>query len=169
MDIPHQVNVLLVDDDEALHLIYERIFEDRFGGTIHLAHCSDPVVLDAALAAEDPDIIILDQRLPNGFLGTNLIPSIRRAKPFVQIILNSAYGSEELASQAISSGVDGYVMGSKENNDILLDQVGKAKEKVEGNAMLEGMGDELRRAIKSQTFADRISSIKEKLGASHEA
>jgi DNA-binding NarL/FixJ family response regulator len=114
------LNVLLMDDDPAAYLVYERIIRDRFGQNVTLDHCRDETILDDVLRKKTYAAVILDQRLSNGTLGLQLVPLIRRESPGTRILLNSAFGDENLASQAIDSNVDAYILGRKQDDDELL-------------------------------------------------
>ena len=111
--------VLLIDDDESMYVIYRKRFQEAFGDSVILDHCPQDGMLDEMLASEHYSVVILDQMLQNGKTGLDLIPSIRRFRHGSRILMNSGYGNEELAARAIEAGVDGYVLGHKENLDEL--------------------------------------------------
>lgn len=55
-----------------------------------------------------PDIVLLDQRLPDG-LGVDQIPAILEAAPDARVILMTAYGDAELIVRAIRQGAFNYI------------------------------------------------------------
>jgi len=112
--------VLLMDDDPASHLICERLIADLFGPGVTLEYCRDDRCLEQFLGSRRYAVVILDQRLANGITGLDLVPIIRNASPGTRILLNSAYGDEELAAMAIDAGVDAYVMGRKQDDEELM-------------------------------------------------
>jgi len=112
--------VLLVDDDETMYVIYRNRFQEAFGDSVTLDHCPQDKMLDEMLASEHYAVVILDQMLQNGTTGLDLVPTIRRFGHGSRILMNSGYGSEELAARAMEAGVDGYVLGHKENLDELV-------------------------------------------------
>jgi DNA-binding response OmpR family regulator len=138
MDSPFRI--LLVDDDRELHRIYEETFRLHFENIVVLSHCFGPSQLAAAITSEDPHIIILDQMFPSGERGTELISSIHGLNSSILVILNSAFGNEQLASDALDAHADEYVVGSKLDINVLLERVEEAMEKVGGNSVLDEMG-----------------------------
>lgn len=112
--------VLLVDDDESMYVIYRNRFQEAFGDSVVLDHCPQDRLLDQMLASEHYAVVILDQMLQNGTTGLDLVPTIRRFGQGSRILMNSGYGSEELAAKAVEAGVDGYVLGHKEDLDQLV-------------------------------------------------
>lgn len=118
--------VLLVDDDESMYVVYEKRFAEAFGERVVLDHCPQDRMLDGMLRSSHYAVVILDQVLQNGTTGLDLVPTIRRFGNGARVLLNSGYGSEELAAKAIETGVDGYVLGQKEDLDELVRSVGSA-------------------------------------------
>lgn len=114
------IDILLMDDDSAAHLIYERLIQDEFGPSVRLDHCRDENLLGETLSTKRYAILILDQRLSNGTLGLQLVPTIRKVSPGTRIVLNSAFSDEKLAVEAIDVGVDAYVLGRKQDDEELL-------------------------------------------------
>lgn len=64
--------------------------------------------LRSALAKEAPDIVLLDQRLPDGH-GVDEIPQILRTSPDARVILMTAFGESALIVQAIRQGAFNYL------------------------------------------------------------
>lgn len=64
--------------------------------------------LRAALEKEAPDIVLLDQRLPDGH-GVDEIPQILRVSPDARIILMTAFGESPLIVRAIRQGAFNYL------------------------------------------------------------
>jgi len=118
--------VLLVDDDESAFLVYSRRFQQAFGNSVVLDHCQDDGMLDDILSHVSYAVVVLDQMLQNGTTGLDLVPTIRRFGNGARILMNSGYGSEELAAKAIEAGVDGYVLGKKEDVERLVQGVREA-------------------------------------------
>jgi two-component system response regulator DesR len=66
--------------------------------------------------SEQPDIAIIDYQIDHG--GINIAPLIKRKSPHTAIILVSPYEDDRYASDALTRGVAGYVVG-KSDMDIL--------------------------------------------------
>jgi len=117
--------ILLVDDDRGLFEYYKMVFDGRFDGSVSLEGCLNGDQLEERLSADSYDIVILDQRLSEGERGIDLIPIIKAKSPDTRIVLNSAYGSEDLAAESLRLGVDDYVCGNKVNDDLLVDALNR--------------------------------------------
>jgi len=127
------VRILLVDDDMNLLDYYRRVLGKRMQVSIDIDICCCGSDLERKLSQAKYDIIILDQRLSDGERGIDLVPLISATSPETRIILNSAYGNEDLAVESLRRGVDDYVCGNKENDDLLVD----ALHRVMGGITLE--------------------------------
>src|SRR5262249_55853972 len=62
----------------------------------------------AALARQAPDIVLTDLQMPE-VNGLELVRAVRRLQPLVPVVLMTAYGSEEIAIQALQQGAASYV------------------------------------------------------------
>src|SRR3954454_7331043 len=74
-------------------------------------------VLDA-IEREQPEIVIMDVRLP-GIDGISALKRISQNAPGVKTVVFSAYGDKRLLSDAISAGARGYVMKGAPPEDLL--------------------------------------------------
>jgi len=80
-------SVLIVDDEPALRLLYEA--ELRRAGFYTMLAADARQCLEY-VATMDPDLVILDIRLP-GMDGVEVLQRIRESNPQIPIILNTAY------------------------------------------------------------------------------
>ena len=64
--------------------------------------------LRQALEQDTPDLVLLDQRLPDG-LGVEELPCLLRAAPEARVVLMTAYGESPLIVQAIRQGAFDYL------------------------------------------------------------
>lgn len=80
--------VLLVDDDAA-GLDLRKLILEREGHEISIAR--DPESARAAFAESNPEIVVLDLRLPEASAGLALIREFRNAAPDVRIIVLSGW------------------------------------------------------------------------------
>lgn len=69
---------------------------------------SSVAALRDALGREAPDIVLLDQRLPDG-AGADEIPRILRTSPDARVILMTAFGESPLIVRAIRQGAFNYL------------------------------------------------------------
>lgn len=95
-----RVIAMAIDDQPDMHLV-------RHFGTTEVALRT----LSAATAPDQPDILLLDLRLP-GMGGLEAIPLIRKAAPTVRIIVLSQSDEPRDIYRAIAAGVSGYLLKS---------------------------------------------------------
>lgn len=160
------LEILLVDDDSDLYDYYVILMNKHFSSGVRLHHCPSGEDLADALDDRDYDIVILDQRLKDGEHGLDLVPTIRRANPDSIILLNSAYGSEMLAADAIRRGVDDYIEGRKEDKEALIAAIERAAPVVHANREVQRRLHEIeegRKAIREECTA-LLNNIKRKIG-----
>jgi DNA-binding NtrC family response regulator len=92
-------DVLIVDDDNDLCRILEIVIADRY--SVHVEHSLDGA--DHYLADRQPDIILLDNDLPDG-LGVKAIKHMLQIYPKVKIVLMTADDSKGLQDMAMDEG-----------------------------------------------------------------
>jgi len=106
MAIRKTKTVLVVDDEEENLRTYAEILNDMDYNVL-----SQPDGLSAlSLLSEDTavDLIITDFRMP-GMNGIEFITELRRIRPFVPVIIITAYGNIETYLHSVSLGVFEYV------------------------------------------------------------
>ena len=120
------INILLIDDDENLFIIYEKLLKQKINIPFTFDHINTAEKIEDMILSKKYDIIILDQKLNNGNKGLDFLPMIKKNNIYTYVIINSAYGNENLAIEAIRNGADDYVMGNKENNEEFIKVIKKA-------------------------------------------
>ena len=105
------ITVVIVDD----HLLVADSIAAALGAT------DDIVVLDianscesglAAVARHRPDVLLLDQRLPDG-LGTSILPAMLAVSAHTKALLVTAAESDEVLTKAIEAGASGVITKGK--------------------------------------------------------
>lgn len=98
--------VLVVDDEQENLRTYEEILHDM-GYQVLLQPDGDSAL---ALLRKDVavDLIITDYRMP-GMNGIEFITDLRNSRPFVPVIMITAYGNIETYLHSVSLGVFEYV------------------------------------------------------------
>lgn len=62
----------------------------------------------AAVGRHNPDVLLLDQRLPDG-LGTDLLPTLLDRCPAMKVLLVTASDSDDVLTRAIEAGAAGFI------------------------------------------------------------
>jgi two-component system response regulator AtoC len=127
--------ILIVDDDEALRESLELVLSAEGYEVVPAA--------DAASALEridqSPfDLVLCDLRMP-GMDGMELLPQLARRAPGLTILMMSAYGTEELALEAMRRGAYDYLAKPFQPAEVLL-AIRKARERERlrrSNALLQ--------------------------------
>lgn len=112
--------ILIIDDNEDL-LKAARIFLKRHFGQIDLE--KDPTLIPDLLKNESYDVILLDmnftQDVNSGQEGFHWLDKILEIDPSAVVVLITAFGSVDLAVQAIKAGASDFVMKPWENEKLL--------------------------------------------------
>ena len=94
--------VLVVDDELLIRWSLSETLSDR-GYTVLEAEDGKGAVRTLADATELPDVVLLDFRLPDS-KDLNLLERIISMVPEGRVILMTAYGTPELANEALERG-----------------------------------------------------------------
>jgi DNA-binding response OmpR family regulator len=97
--------VLIVEDEPALRLNYERYFQPRYD----LVLAATGAEAMAKLEETHPDVAVLDMRLPDTD-GVALLRRIRSSQPTLPIIITTAYMSIEPQLQFLDIPYSGYIV-----------------------------------------------------------
>src|SRR4026209_2226663 len=97
-------NLLIVDDEKPTREGLRSALEDRYD--VYIAE--DAATARGLLEADHFDVLLTDFRLPNED-GMKLITRAKSLPKPPVCILMTAYGSEELAVEAMKSGADDYI------------------------------------------------------------
>ena len=115
--------ILVVDDEEGVRWALTKALE-RAGYRVDLA-ADGPGGL---AAAENPeiDLVLLDVRLP-GRDGLSVLRDLRKRRPELPVIMMTAYGTLQVAVEAMKQGAYDYIGKPFDMDEVLL-VVGKALE-----------------------------------------
>jgi DNA-binding response OmpR family regulator len=97
--------VLIVEDEAALRLSYERHFNARYD----LVFASTGAEAMTKLAEHRPDAAVLDMRLPDTN-GVELLQRIRQLAPSLPVIITTAYMSIEPQLKVLDLPHSGYIV-----------------------------------------------------------
>jgi len=107
--------LLLVEDDERLRERLARAFVTRGFDVRQATDLSDA---EAALAADPPEYVVLDLRMPSGN-GLDLIPRLLAADPATKIVVLTGYGSVATAVEAVRRGAVHYLTKPADADEIV--------------------------------------------------
>ena len=115
-------NLLIVDDEKPTRDGLRAALEDRY--EVYVAE--DAASAANLLEAESFEVLLTDCRLPNNEDGMKLIARAKSlAKPPICILM-TAYGSEELAVEALKQGADDYLAKGRMQIDELETRIARA-------------------------------------------
>lgn len=97
--------VLIVDDEEEIRNLLDRIFRKEGFATITAKDAMDALM---RLQDNDVDIVITDIRMP-GMDGLELIGQIHEIKPQMPVVVISGYGSFDTLMDAVDKGAFFFV------------------------------------------------------------
>jgi DNA-binding NtrC family response regulator len=108
--------ILLVDDDESLRLVLRMELEE-LGYAVTAAASGEEAL--ALAEREAPDLVLTDVRMP-GLSGLDLLARLRESAPGVTVILMTAYGSIQLAVQAMKAGAYDFIAKPVDHDELSL-------------------------------------------------
>jgi PAS domain S-box-containing protein len=130
------IELLLVDDDRDV-VELSATFMERELDAVTATTFVDPFDALDAVVAGDYDCIVSDHEMP-GLNGLELLERMRAADVEIPFVLFTGKGSEEIASDAISAGVDEYLQkAGPEEYPILANKVETLVEKHRTEAQVE--------------------------------
>lgn len=102
----HQISVLFVEDNESIRNLYIKWLEKRVVEVHYASNGQEGMEL---FTQYQPDLLISDISMPL-VNGLDMIRKIKQANPGLYVIVMSAYSFKEYFLEAISLGVNGYLI-----------------------------------------------------------
>lgn len=124
--------ILVVDDEVQIRTLLSRMLELEGYEVCQAGDCRTALKL---LEFQSPDVVLCDVFLPDGN-GVDLVSSVKKTAPNVEIILLTAHGNIPDGVQAIKNGAFDYITKGDDNNKI-IPLVSRAVEKARMNVRLE--------------------------------
>ena len=124
--------ILVVDDEVQIRTLLSRMLELEGYEVCQAGDCRTAL---KQLEFQRPDVVLCDVFLPDGN-GVDLVSSVKKTAPNVEIILLTAYGNIPDGVQAIKNGAFDYITKGDDNNKI-IPLVSRAVEKARMNVRLE--------------------------------
>ena len=100
---PVEKKVLVVEDEGAMGLVLDMVLNER---KFQLDYVNNLLAADEYLQKQTPSIIILDNKLPDGF-GVDFISYIKKKYPSIKIIMIS--GLVSARDVAMENGADMFL------------------------------------------------------------
>ena len=124
--------ILVVDDEVQIRTLLSRMLELEGYEVCQAGDCRTAL---KQLEFQSPDVVLCDVFLPDGN-GVDLVSSVKKTTPNVEIILLTAHGNIPDGVQAIKNGAFDYITKGDDNNKI-IPLVSRPVEKARMNVRLE--------------------------------
>ena len=108
--------VLVVDDEENIRLVLRTLLR-RNGYEVEAAATAEEAL--ELLAGFGPDVVLTDVRMPK-MSGLELLAELRTRGSQATVIVMSAYGSVELALEAMKAGAYDYIPKPFKSDEVVL-------------------------------------------------
>lgn len=102
---PPARKVLFVEDEAALQYSYQRFFKGKYD----MAYAPNGAEAMRQLESFQPDVLVLDMRLPDTD-GIALLQRIRERQPTLPVIVTTAYVSMEPLINVLDLGPSRYLL-----------------------------------------------------------
>jgi len=133
-------SILIVDDEEPIRQVLTEVLSGH-GYVVRAASDGEEALRE--LAAHDYDAVVTDVRMPR-MDGLSLVRSVQQIAPDATVIVMSAYGSHDLALEAMKAGAYDYLGKPFRPDEVLL-----VLRKAEERERLRAENRRLRREIEA--------------------
>jgi len=115
MKTQHRPKILIIDDERDLRELMKDVLADEGFEVLCAANGADGVLLNAQ---EDPDLIILDLRMP-GMDGITTLRNIRTCDDRVLVVILTGFASPDTIRDAAELNVSEYLSKPFSNGDLV--------------------------------------------------
>lgn len=148
--------ILIVDDEVQIRTLLARMMELEGYEVCQAGDCRAAL---RQLELQTPDVALCDVFLPDGN-GVDLVLSIKKAAPNVEVILLTAHGNIPDGVQAIKNGAFDYITKGDDNNKI-IPLISRAMEKARMNVRLEKLEKKVGQTYSFESILGESKSLKE--------
>jgi two-component system response regulator DevR len=147
---------LVVDDHEVVRLGLVSLLARRAAFDV-VAQAGSIAEAIAQAARYEPDLVIMDLRLPDGS-GIEACREIRAARPQTRVVMLTSYPDEEAVLSAIMAGASGYLLKQIRGRDLVsaLEAVGRGESLLD-SAVTEKVLERVRRLASGSS--DELSDL----------
>jgi DNA-binding NtrC family response regulator len=138
---------LIVDDQDDVRTLLSAVLEDDYS----VMHAASGAALQQAFGNEQPDVVLLDVKLPDAD-GLDLLPQIKKRWPETEVIVLTGHGTMTMAVEAGKRGARTFLAKPFENEKLLAD-VGAAYQ----HRQQSQENNTLRRAL--ETMSGTVSPV----------
>lgn len=151
------LRLLVVDDHEVVREGLVGLLDRRSGFEV-VAQAGNVAEAVSAAARYEPDIVVMDVRLPDGS-GIEACREIRAARPETRVVILTSYPDEEAVLSAIVAGASGYLLKQVRGRDLVaaLEAVGRGGSLLDP-AVTEKVLERVRR-VAAGGFADEVADL----------
>jgi two-component system response regulator AtoC len=108
--------ILVADDDQSIRSLLQTFLESEGFNTVEARSGRDVI---PALTRHRPDLVIMDVRMP-GMSGLDVLDQMKRMHVDTPVLTMTAYGTSNVAIEAIQRGAYDYVTKPFELDDLLI-------------------------------------------------
>lgn len=112
-----KIKVLIVDDHEVVRMGLKALV-DRQPDMVWVGEAAGVAEAVAAAKAAEPDVVILDVRLPDGS-GIDACRDIRSYNDRIRIIMLTSYADDEALFASIVAGASGYILKQTRGSELM--------------------------------------------------
>jgi DNA-binding NarL/FixJ family response regulator len=144
------LRLLVVDDHEVVRQGLVALLNRRDGFQVVAEAGTVAEAIDAARRFQ-PDIVIMDVRLPDGS-GVDACREIRAEMPATRVVMLTSYPDEEAVLSAIVAGASGYLLKQVRGRDLVaaIEAVGQGQSLLDP-AVTERVLDRVRKIARGET------------------
>jgi excisionase family DNA binding protein len=110
-----KANILVIDDEEVIRLLFQETLEDMGQGVITAGTASEALEM---LKQRDFDMVFLDLKMP-GMDGAELFRRIKTIRPNLPVIIITGYPDSDMMAQALAQGPFGVMNKPFSESDIV--------------------------------------------------
>ncbi|HKI69226.1 MAG TPA: sigma-54 dependent transcriptional regulator [Verrucomicrobiae bacterium] len=110
-------NILVVDDQEDVRELLSAVLSH---GNYEVASAESGAALQQAFTKSQPDVVLLDVKLPDAD-GLDLLPQVKKRWPETEVIVLTGHGTIAMAVEAGKRGAYNFLSKPFENEKLLAD------------------------------------------------
>ena len=148
--------VLVVDDEENIRLVLRTLLR-RVGYEVEVAENGERAL--ELVSSFDPDVVLTDVRMPK-VSGLDLLGTLKAKGSSATVIVMSAFGSVDLALEAMKAGAYDYVPKPFKNDEIIL-ALKKAEERESLRRENRALKDEIQKGQQFEAILAKSDAMRE--------